>query len=1063
MKTIFVSSTFRDMHYERDTIHERVLPDLNEHAAQYGDSIAFCDLRWGVNTGDLENEEGSRKVLSVCFDEIDRCRPYMLVILGERYGWIPEPELTRETVGSRFILEDLEKSVTALEIEYGALSDSGRLARTLFYFREFDGPVPETYQQEDEYHAHKLEELKERIRKIAGDRVRTYHVSWDEEKERLDGMEDFSRQLIQDLKEMMQDEWIETASLEPFGRDQRFQWDFARQKAEQFRGRRELIDHLEARLKSEENLHAVTGAAGCGKSSLMSSMAVRLDEAGYRVLPIFCGSTVMTNCAHDIVSYIVRFLEECVGAEHFEEQAEADQTARRLSVGESKIDGSGGRVKDLDAWTKRLNEMVWNYAHSSEKELIILVDAVDQLFPDEARENLCFIPENLPDGVQMVVSFLDTFQAEGRQYLENVEDIGLLVQEEKTGVIQGILQSLGRELETAVIRKIEEKPGSDNPLYLSLIVQRLVMMNKEDFDRIAGSGDGMSAITAHQIKIVESVPETVSGLCADILQTASERIGGRIAEQAVQYIAASRYGLRESDLSRIFAMQGYDWKYGDREIRRHGVEWNSLEFALFIKYMRSFFILRDDGRWDFAHRTIREGIEERSTDEKECHQQIVNGLEGLDDRDPVKMTELLYHLCQADAREEFIRCMKDRDMSDKEMFDATADQIKTIILTDSGEWICRVIDEARQYEEGLDLSECITQTLRNALRGTKEELELVLSYGPDEIPEGGIPEIEYPYILGAMLQTSLENGGPVENHGGDASSGYRYSLEDANRLFSSFTDYQFTEETASVQGEWIIHWPVTINFSASAEITSAEYTEEEMDVYFTYVYTSYSPDAENAGVQTTTEKKAVLEPNEEGMYRIVSIEPVSANEGAENASAETEPEEQDPAQSGRTMQEIYADVLKAVENQEPGYEFPNAGAQASAYQYFTYDMDGDGIEELIVGAEFSDGMVGQFVVYDCRVFGCSETEGGYELKQIDGNVVIETLYTASDGNGLYCQEFMRGTGQVSTYRLTLQNGALTRANDPEYEFTFGDAAMQEFSGSNPAVQWTDISDLSGLS
>lgn len=724
MKTIFVSSTFRDMHYERDTIHERVLPDLNEHAAQYGDSIAFCDLRWGVNTGDLENEEGSRKVLSVCFDEIDRCRPYMLVILGERYGWIPEPELTRETVGSRFILEDLEKSVTALEIEYGALSDSGRLARTLFYFREFDGPVPETYQQEDEYHAHKLEELKERIRKIAGDRVRTYHVSWDEEKERLDGMEDFSRQLIQDLKEMMQDEWIETASLEPFGRDQRFQWDFARQKAEQFRGRRELIDHLEARLKSEENLHAVTGAAGCGKSSLMSSMAVRLDEAGYRVLPIFCGSTVMTNCAHDIVSYIVRFLEECVGAEHFEEQAEADQTARRLSVSESKIDGSGGRVKDLDAWTKRLNEMVWNYAHSSEKELIILVDAVDQLFPDEARENLCFIPENLPDGVQMVVSFLDTFQAEGRQYLENVEDIGLLVQEEKTGVIQGILQSLGRELETAVIRKIEKKPGSDNPLYLSLIIQRLVMMNKEDFDRIAGSGDGMSAITAHQIKIVESLPETVSGLCADILKTASGRIGGRIAEQAVQYIAASRYGLRESDLSRIFAMQGYDWKYGDREIRRHGVEWNSLEFALFIKYMRSFFILRDDGRWDFAHRTIREGIEERSTDEKECHQQIVNGLEGLDDRDPVKMTELLYHLCQADAREEFIRCMKDRDMSDKEMFDATADQIKTIILTDSGEWICRVIDEARQYEKGLDLSECITQTLRNTLRGTKEELEL---------------------------------------------------------------------------------------------------------------------------------------------------------------------------------------------------------------------------------------------------------------------------------------------------------------------------------------------------
>ena len=93
MKTIFVSSTFRDMHYERDIIHERVTPALNHVARQYGESVSFCDLRWGVNTGDLESEEGSRKVLSVCMEEIDRCRPYMLVILGYRYGWIPSTGL----------------------------------------------------------------------------------------------------------------------------------------------------------------------------------------------------------------------------------------------------------------------------------------------------------------------------------------------------------------------------------------------------------------------------------------------------------------------------------------------------------------------------------------------------------------------------------------------------------------------------------------------------------------------------------------------------------------------------------------------------------------------------------------------------------------------------------------------------------------------------------------------------------------------------------------------------------------------------------------------------------
>ena len=59
MKRIFVSSTFKDMNYERDILQERVMPELNEIARQYGESVSFCDLRWGVNTEEMESEEGS--------------------------------------------------------------------------------------------------------------------------------------------------------------------------------------------------------------------------------------------------------------------------------------------------------------------------------------------------------------------------------------------------------------------------------------------------------------------------------------------------------------------------------------------------------------------------------------------------------------------------------------------------------------------------------------------------------------------------------------------------------------------------------------------------------------------------------------------------------------------------------------------------------------------------------------------------------------------------------------------------------------------------------------------
>ena len=35
-KSIFISSTFRDMQAERDTLRDFVLPKVNEFAAQYG-------------------------------------------------------------------------------------------------------------------------------------------------------------------------------------------------------------------------------------------------------------------------------------------------------------------------------------------------------------------------------------------------------------------------------------------------------------------------------------------------------------------------------------------------------------------------------------------------------------------------------------------------------------------------------------------------------------------------------------------------------------------------------------------------------------------------------------------------------------------------------------------------------------------------------------------------------------------------------------------------------------------------------------------------------------------
>ena len=81
---VFVSSTFRDMQRERDELAKLVFPQLRKRCAERGVTWGEVDLRWGIP------DEQKGEVLSTCLAEIDRCRPYFIGLLGERYGWVPD-------------------------------------------------------------------------------------------------------------------------------------------------------------------------------------------------------------------------------------------------------------------------------------------------------------------------------------------------------------------------------------------------------------------------------------------------------------------------------------------------------------------------------------------------------------------------------------------------------------------------------------------------------------------------------------------------------------------------------------------------------------------------------------------------------------------------------------------------------------------------------------------------------------------------------------------------------------------------------------------------------------
>lgn len=89
----FISSTLADMEHERNAI-VHVMEKLRREYSSKGISIEYVDLRWGVT-----REAGAdNRTMRICLGEIERCRrisprPNFIFLTGNRYGWLPLPEI----------------------------------------------------------------------------------------------------------------------------------------------------------------------------------------------------------------------------------------------------------------------------------------------------------------------------------------------------------------------------------------------------------------------------------------------------------------------------------------------------------------------------------------------------------------------------------------------------------------------------------------------------------------------------------------------------------------------------------------------------------------------------------------------------------------------------------------------------------------------------------------------------------------------------------------------------------------------------------------------------------
>ncbi|MGD0762389.1 MAG: tetratricopeptide repeat protein, partial [Roseiarcus sp.] len=639
---MFITSTFLDMQGERDFLRTVVFPDLEEKLKARRRHLEWIDLRVGVK-GAAEASEEARElqVLKVCLAEVKRSRPFLIALIGDRYGWVPPEERIKAAAEEEgFTAEVAGRSVTDLEIDFGVLSDPEQPKRSYFYFREplahaamgdraadyseeFDVKDPEAHAR-----AKKLEALKERIKARFPDRVRAYRAHWDGE-----GVTGFDR-----LRELVTaDLWRELDAETADALDQgEVPWrqaeraamaDFAEDRARDFVGRKDVLRRI-ARFAASKPGEGpwglcVTGAAGAGKSALWGMLQARLPQAKFAL--VLGHAAGASQRASSVDAMLRRWIEEL---------------AADLGVPSELAEDA--KDEDVEAAFASLLGRV-----AQKRRVLILVDALDQFEQTTRALNLTWLPRLWPDNARLIATAIPGEASQTPLQRPGVEEAPLppLAASEARDIIAGVCRRYHRTFETPVIDALAAKQGESglacgNPLWLTMAVEELNLLDADDFARARrdyGRLPPAAALCALMCDIVGEMPADVPGLYARSFDRAAALFGAPLTQAFLGMIAASRGGWRESDFREVLP-------------KLSGEPWDELRFAQLRRLFRGQMRQRGAlGQWDFAHGQMRPAAKtwlarRKAPPEPAIHAAIADHLLALPADDPLHVGETMAHL-----------------------------------------------------------------------------------------------------------------------------------------------------------------------------------------------------------------------------------------------------------------------------------------------------------------------------------------------------------------------------------------------------------------------------------
>lgn len=640
---IFISSTFNDMHAERDYLVKSVFPELSVWCEERKLRLVDIDLRWGVTVEDSQ----ANNALLACLKNIDESRPFFLCLLGQRRGWVPKDsevsELTlNDYPGAKGYIG--KSSVTEMEIEHALLAPMRRIVNrqeqspapvnhALFFFRNNPFDSDSLTQRQKAIYTNAAADNPNQAdadlecfkRKVTQNwkNVKYYDCVWDKKlmtPELMTEGEDAAQGrlcdfnisgtalkdiIISQLKYEIENEFPNNR---PGDRQTTMEKDLEQQEqfiemiSDGFIPRKGDFDALDYYINTKSRgFFVMTAAAGLGKSTMLANYTIKLRGEKQKVYARFCGASNLST--------------------------------EQYSLWKSIFDEAG-----IDC-PPTMFELRRDIARVLEKlSGVVLIDAVNQM--PNGLDMLSWLPPVLPPDLQLIISFKE--DEESAPVIEKLKAAGVTVtsvlpfssDDDKEKLISGYLERYLKNLDKPHIASICRTPASQNPLYLKIVLSELRI-----FGAFKKLDDEINKFGASPLEAFHAVLQRLERDIADVKIEPGEAVPFLFG-----LLASVRKGLSEDELTYCFSQKFSD--VNDYDIRAC--------IRYYIRQMRPF-MARREYRADYLYESFKLAAKEKYRENEKVNHKLLsdcfmhyadpNGNFRFEGENARAFEELPYHLC----------------------------------------------------------------------------------------------------------------------------------------------------------------------------------------------------------------------------------------------------------------------------------------------------------------------------------------------------------------------------------------------------------------------------------